>query len=154
MQNKMIMQNKRDLFISILAFGILFFLGGCIQTSFTTSQEAQFARMFDIQDIQDDLVFTEQYNDYGAFPYEGIALYTFSIDPEQASAWETWEPLPFSAETEDFLEGISDYVTLPALQYGIWRLIPRGPTDLPLHNASFCVIDLENGIGYYITKDL
>lgn len=143
-------QTKRYIFLSIIAFGVLFFLSSCARTSLTTSQEAQFTKIFD---IQDDLVFTEQYNDYESFPYEGIALYTFPIDTERASTWETWESLPFSKEAEDFLEGISDFVTLPALQHGIWKLIPRGPAELPLHNASFCVIDLENGIGYYITKD-
>ena len=137
----------------LLAILVTVLLVGCGHSANTSAMEVQFKEEFGLQEVQQHYDFREEYNSYSGVPYEGIAVYSFSVEKNTEPAFDAWEHLPYQTKAADFLERISIYVTLPSIQDGVWKLIPRGKTEDELANASFCVIDTVNEIGYYIIVD-
>jgi len=63
-------------------------------------------------------VLEELFNNYEGFPYEGIALYKLTVGEDVRQAFLQWERIPFSEETEHFLESLSAYAELPSVADG------------------------------------
>ena len=62
---------KKVFLIFIIIFSLIGFVG-CTQKDDTKSQ---FIKDFDIDIEEKDIELKEEFNDYGGFPYEGMALY-------------------------------------------------------------------------------
>lgn len=58
--------------------------------------KSQFIKDFDIDIEEKDIELKEEFNDYGGFPYEGMALYKITLDEDAAEEFAKWESLPFS----------------------------------------------------------
>lgn len=83
--------------------------------------KAQFIRDFGLHIEKKDCVLEELFNNYGGFPYEGIALYKLTVGEDVRQAFLQWERLPFSEEAEHFLESLSTYLELPTFADGYWK---------------------------------
>ena len=134
---------KKFFLIFIIIFDLIGFVG-CTQNK--DDAKSQFIKEFDIDIEEKDIELKEEFNDYGGFPYEGMALYKITLDEDAAEEFAKWESLPFSKKAGDFLTSVSTYIELPTIEDGYWKLIDRNP-------VSFCVYDAENKIAYLITMD-
>lgn len=117
------------------------------------TEKSQFIKDFDIDIEEKDIELKEEFNDYGGFPYEGMALYKITLDEDAAEEFAKWESLPFSKKAGDFLTSVSTYIELPTIEDGYWKLVDRNPGTKMYTNVSFCVYDAENKIAYLITMD-
>ena len=115
--------------------------------------QSEFIKDFDIDIEEKDIELKEEFNDYGGFPYEGMALYKITLDEDAAEEFAKWESLPFSKKAGDFLTSVSTYIELPTIEDGYWKLVDRNPGTKMYTNVSFCVYDAENKIAYLITMD-
>ena len=68
---------KKFFLIFIIIFSLIGFVG-CTQKDDTKSQ---FIKAFDIDIEEKDIELKEEFNDYGGFPYEGMALYKITRYP-------------------------------------------------------------------------
>ena len=134
---------KKFFLIFIIIFSLIGFVG-CTQKDDTKSQ---FIKDFDIDIEEKDIELKEEFNDYGGFPYEGMALYKITLDEDAAEEFAKWESLPFSKKAGDFLTSVSTYIELPTIEDGYWKLVDRNPGTKMYTNVSFCVYDAENKIG-------
>ena len=66
---------KKFFLIFIIIFSLIGFVG-CTQKDDTKSQ---FIKDFDIDIEEKDIELKEEFNDYGGFPYEGMALYKITL---------------------------------------------------------------------------
>ena len=135
---------KKFFLIFIIIFSLIGFVG-CTQKDDTKSQ---FIKDFDIDIEEKDIELKEVFNDYGGFPYEGMALYKITLDEDAAEEFAKWESLPFSKKAGDFLTSVSTYIELPTIEDGYWKLVDRNPGTKMYTNVSFCVYDAENKIAY------
>ena len=140
---------KKFFLIFIIIFSLIGFVG-CTQKDDTKSQ---FIKDFYIDIEEKDIELKEEFNDYGGFPYEGMALYKITLDEDAAEEFAKWESLPFSKKAGDFLTSVSTYIELPTIEDGYWKLVDRNPGTKMYTNVSFCVYDAENKIAYLITMD-
>ena len=81
---------KKFFLIFIIIFSLIGFVG-CTQKDDTKSQ---FIKDFDIDIEEKDIELKEEFNDYGGFPYEGMALYKITLDEDAAEEFAKWESLP------------------------------------------------------------
>ena len=139
--------------LSVLILCML--LSSCSVISREEAVRRQFVREFGLDISKHEVEFIKVHDDYGGFPYEGIALYKISFDNLDDLSLDEWEQLPFSDEAERFLNLISLYVKLPEIREGCWKFIDRSPKNNDGHvlNASFCAFDTEKMICYYILLD-
>lgn len=131
---------KKFFLIFIIIFSLIGFVG-CTQKDDTKSQ---FIKAFDIDIEEKDIELKEEFNDYGGFPYEGMALYKITLDEDAAEEFAKWESLPLSKKAGDFLTSVSTYIELPTIEDGYWKLVDRNPGTKMYTNVSFCVYDAEN----------
>lgn len=139
--------------VALLVILLAVFLVGCKPSTNSSVMETQFKEEFGLQGVQQNFDFQEQYNSYGGIPYEGIALYSFTINQDTMLSIEAWEQLPYQANVMDFIERVSLYISFPEIRTGRWKFIPRGSTEDEIASASLCVIDTENRRGYLLMCD-
>ncbi len=77
---------KKFFLIFIIIFSLIGFVG-CTQKDDTKSQ---FIKDFDIDIEEKDIELKEEFNDYGGFPYEGMALYKITLDEDAAEEFAKW----------------------------------------------------------------
>lgn len=116
--------------------------------------KAQFIRDFGLHIDKKDCVLEELFNNYEGFPYEGIALYKLTVGEDVRQAFLQWERIPFSEETEHFLESLSAYVELPSIAGGYWKMVDRNQGTSAYTNVSLCVYDEATGAAYLLTMDI
>jgi len=115
--------------------------------------KVQFIRDFQLDLDENQLVFEELFNDYGGFPYEGMAMYKITLDNDAAQELSKWERLPLSENADSFMTSISGYVSLPEIADGYWMFVNRNQETKYYTNISICVYDPGNKVAYLITYD-
>lgn len=129
-------------------------LGACAFNITNGDGKMQFIKDFDLDIDKNNIKIEELFNNYEGFPYEGIAMYKITLDCDAKQDFLKWSILPLSESAELFLTSISDYVKLPEIANGYWRLVDRNPGTQKYTNVSFCIYDTAEDVVYMITMDI
>ncbi|HIT01364.1 MAG TPA: hypothetical protein IAC21_00860 [Candidatus Enterenecus merdae] len=114
--------------------------------------QQQFLQTFALEIDPTSIQAEERYDSYG-FHGDGIALYVLTFSQDCTDAFASWQSLPLSEESTEFLEGIRTYVELPQITRGKWALVDRSPEEARLTNVSFCMYGLDARTAYFVTVD-
>jgi hypothetical protein len=144
------------LWIGAILCGI-FFVGFLAACSFNNriNTKSEFVTLFELEEYKENISLKELYNNYEGAPYEGIALYEVSITAEDTKLlFSEWDSVPFNEETEGFMKSISNYISIPDIKSGRYKMVNRNEEAKELMNVSLFVFDETANMGYYIKVDI
>lgn len=138
---------------SIIFFAVL--LSACSYNGQAT-EKAEFIKLFELQEYKEGIILNEVFNNYEGAPYEGVALHEVLIDAQSNLSLpvEEWNCLPLSEDAAQFIESLSEFVSIPTIESGKYRMINRSKDFGKFTNVSLFIFDEEADKGYYIKFDM
>ncbi len=139
------------LMFSVTSCSLVNFLLGNVDVPTT---EEEFLSTFELDGDADTLELEVIYDDYSEGLGDGTAMYKITVTDELKSQVEEWDELPLSDEANELVQSLHDYIILPKIKNGNWKMVDREPEAESLAEVSLAIYDADNAIIYFIKRDL